>query len=235
MKNYLFNSIVLCSLLAAFTECSSDDLIMDENSDSESVTLRNTLILQPGNNLDNLWITTFPNSFPPYNYPAGYNQTTATRNDELDLFAWTHTGYHMNSKVILKFNILSYVRPTNKINKAILKLKSKPNPQELNVTANHGPANAFYVQQISSYFTAGSITSSGLPSVSNQVTVAHSNAPVLDLDIDVTALVKSMVNNNRDYGFLLRLVSETTYNARFFCSATYPDVNMRPSLVIDFD
>lgn len=234
MKTNLLKCFFACIGIILFTGCSSDELLTEENSSEDGVSLRHALVLQPNSNVDNLAIMTFPNSFPPFNYPAGYNQT-GLPNTSLEIYAWTHSGYYSNGKATLKFNILSYLNSTNKINKATLKLKSVPGKTPLNQLANHGSANAFYVQQITSYYTAASITSSGLPSVSNQVTVPHTNATMQDVEIDVTTLVRNMVNSNRDYGFLLRLVNETRYNCRYFCSSTYPDVSMRPSLTIDFD
>lgn len=235
MKKLLFNFMFMCIGTAFFAGCSSDDTIMQSDEDT-NVSLRHSLVIQPNSVIDDLAVSYFPQGLPipPYNFPAGtFHAGLPTT--ELNIHAWTNSGYRMNSQHIIKFNILSYLKTTNKVNRAILKLKSIPGTTSLNQSANHGSANAFNVQQIASYFTAGSIASSGLPAIRNQVSVPHTNSPMLDVDIDVTALVRDMVNNNRDYGFMLRLSNETTYNCRLFCSASYPTVSMRPSLVIDFD
>lgn len=235
MKKLLFNFMYLCIGVAFFTGCSSDDTILQSDPDTDNVSLRHSLVIQPANNVDNLSVSIYPDGLPipPYYFPAGYRDT-GIPTTELNVHAWTNSGYRMNTLSILKFNILTYIKTTNRINRATLKLKSIPN-STVGQSANSGSANAFYVQQIASYFTAGSIINSGLPAIRNQVTVPHTNSPMLDLDIDVTTLVRDMVNNNRDYGFILRLANETAYNNRHFCSASYSNASMRPSLVIDFD
>lgn len=110
MKVYSLNLAIVCAIFTLLTGCSSDDPILDEDSNSESVSLRNSSVLQHNNNIDNLAITTFPNSFPipPYNYPAGYNESSIPRSDELLVTAWTNSGYEMNNKVILKFKIIVF-------------------------------------------------------------------------------------------------------------------------------
>jgi hypothetical protein len=137
----------------------------------------------------------------------------------------------------LKFD-LSTIPATATIKSAHLFLYSNPNPPTGNqIDANSGPSNAFLFQQITSNWTTSTVSWANQPSVStsNQIVVPQSNLARQDLDLDVTSMVGSMVNNNANYGFFLRLQNEVTYNSRIFVGSrnpTYPD--KRPKIVITY-
>lgn len=55
---------------------------------------------------------------------------------------------------------------------------------------------------------------------------------MLDLvDLDVTTMVSRMQTNG-NYGFMMQLQSEQTYNSRIFCSSKFNDVKKHPKLVV---
>jgi hypothetical protein len=118
-------------------------------------------------------------------------------------------------------------------------LYSDPKPNTGNqVDANFGTANGLYLQQVTSSWAINTVGWFNQPSVStgNQVVIPHTSQSKLDVMLDVTAHVASMVNNNANYGWLLKLQNEVTYNSRIFVSSrntTYPD--KRPKLVVVYE
>jgi hypothetical protein len=105
------------------------------------------------------------------------------------------------------------------------------------VDANYGD-NSFIIQQVSDNWSTLGLSWSNQPAVltSNQIIVPTTNQPRLDLDVDVTAQVTSMINNNANYGFLLKLQNEVHYASRIFVGShnpTYPDKH--PKLIVEYE
>lgn len=183
-----------------------------------------SLTLQPANNnmefgLENL-NGSDQSGFPP---------------SSMDADAWTIGGYNAYLRTLIKFD-LSSIPSTATIKSANLYLYSHPTPPSGNqVDANFGTANAMLIQQVSSSWSTSGLTWFNQPSVltSNQIVVPQAPQGQLDLNVDVTAQVASMVNTNANYGWLLRLQTETAYNSRIFVGSrntTYPDKH--PKLVV---
>ncbi len=184
----------------------------------------------------------YPNGSSYAHTPVGFTGLNYTRYDELLISAWTNLGYTMNFRIILIFDLSAY-KKTDKIKKAILKLKSKSTielSREGN-PPNYGLSNAFYIEQISSSlnivndipYSGIILDSQDLPLTKNQLLIPHTNSSYLDLDIDVTEMVKDMVYNSCNYGFLMRLSDEKHYNYRCFFNEKYSDPKMRPALDIE--
>jgi hypothetical protein len=58
---------------------------------------------------------------------------------------------------------------------------------------------------------------------------------MLDLvDMDVTAMVSRMQTNG-NYGFMIQLQNEATYNSRIFCSSKFNVAAKHPKLVIVYE
>lgn len=184
-------------------------------------------------------------SLQPVNNPTEYTLANLAGNDasgisltSLEADAWTAGGNTYNLRGLVKFDLSSI--PTNAtIKSATLYLYSDPKPNTGNqVDANFGTANGLYLQQVTSSWAINTVGWFNQPSVStgNQVVIPHTSQSKLDLMLDVTAHVASMVNNNANYGWLLRLQNEVTYNSRIFVSSrntTYPD--KRPKLVVVYE
>jgi len=155
----------------------------------------------------------------------------------LEADAWTSGGSPFTLRGIVKFD-LSSIPASATIKSANLYLYSNPAPTTGNfVDANYGTSNAMYIQQVTSPWSTSNLTWSNQPSTttSNQVLVPHTSQSMLDLNVDVTAMVASMVNTNTNYGFLLKLQNEVTYNSRIFVAsnnATYPAKH--PKLVVTY-
>ena len=186
-----------------------------------------TLTLQPVNN---------PTEYTLVN--LGGNDASGIAHTSLEADSWTAGGGTYNLRGLVKFDLSSI--PTNAtIKSATLYLYSDPKPNTGNqIDANFGTANGLYLQQVTSAWAINTVSWFNQPSVStgNQISIAHTAQTKLDVSLDVTAHVASMVNNNANYGWLLRLQNEVTYNSRIFVSSrnpTYPD--KRPKLVVVYE
>jgi len=180
----------------------------------------------------------------PYDNRTEYQLVTLNGSDvsgfgskDFETDAWTANGNPYNFRALLKFD-LTTIPASATIKSAHLYLYSNPAPSSGNqVDANYGSSNAMLVQQITTPWTTTSATWANQPSVTttNQIIVAQAPQGRLDLDLDVTASVASMVNNSTNYGWFFRLQNEVIYNSRIFVGSrntTYPD--KRPKIVITY-
>ena len=127
--------------------------------------------------------------------------------------------------------------PTNAIiNSAKLTLFSDHTPINGNqVDANYGADNSMFIQRISTPWNANTVSWSTQPATTtnDEIAIPSTSQSFLDLiDVDVTSLVGSMINSNANYGFMIRLQSETIYTSRIFCSSKYSDASKHPKLVV---
>ena len=172
-----------------------------------------TLTLQPANNPNEINLV----------LQGGVDLTSVTGIDFL-AEAWTNGGSSLVYRGLMKFD-LSSIPSSSTIVSANLYLYSYPSPTgNGNLTdANYasGSGNALLVQQVTSNWSPSTITWANQPSGSttNQIVVPTTSQSVLDLNLDVKNLVSSMVSGNANYGFLMKLQTESTYNSRIFVSS----------------
>lgn len=163
----------------------------------------------------------------------GQNQSTNVAIDAL-VAAWTNGGETVILRQLLKFDLGTI--PANAVIKsANLYLYSHPPPLNSgNFTdANFGTNNAFYVQQVTSNWS-GNVPWASQPTTTttNQVLVPHTAQSMLDLNIDVKPMVASMISTN-NYGFMLKLQSETIYTSRIFVGSRTANQQAKyPKLVV---
>jgi hypothetical protein len=182
-----------------------------------------TLTLQPANN---------PNEKRIVNLNGG---DLSSVGPDLPLFAWTQGGAPFTSREILSFD-LSTIPQSAQIISANLYLYSHPAPINGNlVDANFGADNSFSIQQVIAPWNTASVTWFNTPPITtnNQVIIPHTSQSQLDLNLDVKAMISSMVNNNANYGFMLKLQNEVIYTSRLFVSSSNTDfLAKRPKLVV---
>jgi len=182
-----------------------------------------TLTLQPANN---------PNEKRIVNLNGG---DLSSVGPDIPLFAWTQGGAPFTSREILSFD-LSTIPQSAQIISANLYLYSHPAPINGNlVDANFGDNNSFSIQQVIAPWNTASVTWFNAPAITtnNQVIVPHTSQSQLDLNLDVKGMISSMVNNNANYGFFLKLQNEVIYTSRLFVSSSNTDfLAKRPKLVV---
>jgi hypothetical protein len=156
----------------------------------------------------------------------------------LEADTWTNGGALWILRGLVKFDLGSI--PANAIvKKATLKLFSNPTPVSGNlINANFGNNNAMLVQQVTSAWSVSNVGWQNQPATqtNNQIVIPATNESLLDLQVDVTNMVASMINNNTNYGFMIRLQNEVTLNSRIFVGSrnpTYPE--KYPRIEIEYE
>ncbi len=198
--------------------------------DTVSVTVNpsaiQTLTLQPANNPNEVMLGFWNGDF------------TDRLPTDLAGCAWTRFGDPLNTRAIFKFD-LSSIPANATIISAKLSLYSNPTPLLGSnfIDANSGPANALFIERVTTAWNPVTITWQTQPGTdfTTQVSIPHTNLTTLDLiDIDVKNQVTPMVLSNNNFGFKVRLQSETIYNLRDFCSSRHAATAKHPKLVITY-
>jgi hypothetical protein len=208
-KNYLFLFMFL--LLAAACK-------------KHSVSYK-TLTLQPTDN---------PTEVHIYGNNTG-NEGSTVLSPEIDGAAWTQNGDTVGVRAALQFD-LSSIPGSAVIDSSRLTLYSNPTPINGNmVDANYGTDNTLLIEQITTAWNASLVRWTNQPTATStdEVVIPSTTQNFLDLpNIDVTSMVSNMVKNNANYGFLIRLQTETAYNSRIFCSSKYSDTTKHPKIAV---
>ena len=164
-----------------------------------------------------------------------FHSTRFVSGNQLLAEAWTNGGNPFIVRTMYKYDYTSIPNGAI-IDSARLYLYSDHNPGNGNqVDANFGSNNAFFIQRVTSNWSLPTTFTWNNPPVSttaNQVTVPQSNLSFEDISADVTLLVKDQILNGNN-GFIMKLISELTYNIRQFYSSKFTgDINKRPKLII---
>jgi hypothetical protein len=150
---------------------------------------------------------------------------------DVPVSAWTVGGSLNLTRELIKFD-LSAIPANSTIISANLYLYTHPAPVPNGnfIDANFGPTNTMLVQQVTSNWAPASTSWYNQPTytTTNQVVVPHTTQSQLDLNLDVKNMVASMVNGNANYGFVLRLQTETIYNSRIFVSSKSTNAAFAP-------
>lgn len=162
---------------------------------------------------------------------------SAITSPSIDVDTWTSSSEPWVLRGLIQFD-LSSIPAGATIDSAYIYLYSDSTPVSGNlVDANFGTSNSFTIEQVTSAWATATTTWFTQPTAdsSSEVVVPGTTLPFLDVRENVTSMVMSMVKNNSNYGFLLKLQTEVTYNSRIFVSSyntTYPDGH--PKLVVGY-
>jgi len=184
-----------------------------------------TLTLQPANNPGEFCLGIW----------NGADWSNGTSIEE-PLSAWTKNSDPTVLRDLLKFD-LSTIPANATIVKADLQLYSNTIPLNGDlVHANSGTDNSILIQQVATSWDPATLNWFNQPTglTANQVIVPSTTQPFLNVDVDVKALIASMVSSGANYGFKLQLKNEVEYTSRIFCSSYYSDATRHPKLVVQY-
>jgi len=175
----------------------------------------------------------------PYESNIGvYNSADYSNHTSIEepLAAWTIGGIPVTIRNVLKFD-LTQIPADATVLKAHLVLFSDTIPLNGDlVHANYGVDNSVVIQQVATDWQPSTLTWFNQPDGlhTGEVIVPHSPSPYLNIAVNVTDMVSSMVSSNKNYGFKLSLVHEDIYTSRIFCSSYYSDTSRRPRLIVSY-
>jgi len=171
----------------------------------------------------------------------GSSDRTAYPSTEIMAGVWTvgGTAYALNGYF---FTTQALAPNANDIQSATLVLFSNPTPLNGDrIHANSGTYNGFYVQRVTGnwdIFNLGAIRWGSQPvaTTTDQVLIPHTDLPFLDLEVDVTAMVRRAVTNGETViGFKLKPVATSPLNMRNFVSCDHERTDLQPRLLIDYN
>jgi hypothetical protein len=150
---------------------------------------------------------------------------------QFTVFSWTNGGQFNHARALIQFD-LSSIPPETQIESAKLSLYWVSH-QNLNYQTGE---NAFSIYKITQPWNENSVNWNNQPqfTTTNKVSVSKSISSTQSyIDIDVTVLVKDMINYpNESYGFMLKLDEEFPYKLVILASSDYPEAAKRPKLVV---
>lgn len=179
-------------------------------------------------------------------YYAGENHIL---NPDVTAIRWTYAADNAGegtNRTYLKFEELSNISDDAEILEAKLSLFGVSSGVAAPLGNSFYPSspyevsgsNAAWLKRVLSDWSESSITWNNKPATTDedQATIPPSNtqwnfdAP----NVDVTDMVKVMVNDKKNYGFCLQLKTEEIYRSILFGSSESSDVEKRPKLVVKY-
>lgn len=222
--------------------------------DTVSVTVLPSLIqtvtLQPGaTEGSDARISNVQNCTPPGNPFSNLPNSNDPDFQDMPVAAWTNNANGcatIQHRAFLKFTALNNIPQTATILSAKLSLYGVSSSVSLPQGNSYYPGSPYnssgtnecWIKQVSGSWSESAITWNNQPAVTetNRVAIPASTSQYgYDaLDIDVTNMVKSMVNNAANNGFCIMLQNEVYYRSVTFASSDHADAAKRPKLVITY-
>lgn len=162
--------------------------------------------------------------------------TNYANHPDFAAMAWTYNSDLVDARSFLQFD-LSGIPLGATVNSAKLSLYGYNSPSNGSHSTTNG-SNESYLRRITEPWNEDSITWDKQPSTStvNQVLLPKSTSSTQSyIDIDVSKLVIDMLNDkNGNHGFALQLATESFYRRMVFASSANSNINLRPTLVINY-
>jgi hypothetical protein len=153
--------------------------------------------------------------------------------------AWSDvSGKNYIGRTIFKMD-LSFIPKNATVTNAQLILNYNTSPVHYSGPGHHkdGGSNACFIQRITQKWNADSVTWNNQPETTteNQIILNESNSDYQDYTIDMTAAINDMMKNpSNNFGFMLRLQTESPIRALGFASSDYFNIDKRPVLQISY-
>jgi len=188
------------------------------------------LVLQPDGEKG---IDAFIEAWPYQNY----SNTNWSNYKAFAAAAWTSDGIQTTARSLLKFDLKS-IPARKRIRRATLSLYSVSLPYLGEGHSSLSGPNDFIINRVISEWDEKKVTWNTQPRITREgeIILPPSGTPDQDYtNIDVTELIQFMIDNpSKNYGIMIRLLTESYYRSVIFGSSDYPNPEKRPKLVIDF-
>jgi hypothetical protein len=173
-------------------------------------------------------------------YITDFYPTTNFRNDgDFAAVTWkTSTDTIYIGRSLFKID-LSVIPKNVTITSAQLYLNHNSTPVHYGGSGHHkdGGSNACYIQRITQKWDTDSVTWSNQPDVSSENVIILNSSTSDDQNyiVDITAVLNDMLMNpSNNFGFMLRLQTESPIVALGFSSGSCANYNERPILQISY-
>ena len=163
-----------------------------------------------------------------FNYAGGYAELFAEQ--------WTVSGVPLETQALLQYNLSQIPAGTSVISANLNLYADINNSNGRAGQPTFGNDNACYLHQVTGAWNPASVTWNNKPAVSNTNNILLAQSTNTDedyLNINVSNLVQSWVNSPAtNNGLMLEIITQNYYNSMIFCSPSYADSTLRPSLQI---
>lgn len=165
-------------------------------------------------------------------------RNTQNWSDHTDIpaISTTNGGRPANARGLIEFD-LSTIPADAIIHSAKLSLYSHESPKNGTHTTRSG-SNEAILRRVTSPWDENTVTWASQPSTTsvNEVTLPATQYDIQHFpDIDVTDLIRDMINNPQNsHGFMMKLKTEEYYRKMIFASSDHPDASLHPKLEIAY-
>jgi hypothetical protein len=169
--------------------------------------------------------------------PCGYANTNYGWSEDFAAAAWTNNGADSKLRSLIRFDLTS-IPANSSIVSATLSLYHNPSSLNGDHSSLSG-SNESVIQRVTTPWDENVVTWQNQPNTTtiNQVILPQSTSTSQNyININVQALVQDMVNSpTTNFGFLLKMVSETAYRRMIFASSDHPNSELHPRLTIVYN
>ncbi|MFK8044610.1 MAG: DNRLRE domain-containing protein [Crocinitomicaceae bacterium] len=153
---------------------------------------------------------------------------------DLYSISWTNGGVPVDGRSLIEFDLSAIPLNVNLLS-AELSLYGQNSPANGSHSNLSGP-NESVIQRVTQAWDENTVAWNSQPSSTsvNQVNLPATTSAVQNfIDIDVLPLTQDMVGgSNNNYGFLIKLVTESYYRRMVFASSDHPNASKHPKLKI---
>ncbi len=168
--------------------------------------------------------------------PCGYSTRNFGTIAENCAIAWTKNNADHKIRSLIQFD-LSSLPATTVISSAVLSLYWAPGSDEGNHYGFFG-SNKAYLERVTSAWQENTVTWNTQPTTTstNRVSIPGSTSGTQNyININVKTLVQKMINDpSQNFGFMLKLQSESVYKKLVFASSDHANASLRPKLVVTY-
>lgn len=215
-------SVLTVTLLSLVIGCKDDSCDVMPNNEPSVITL------QPGSVIGKDALV----EYYPFNDTENRNYGSSV---EFSGISWTDDGTQFIVRSLINFD-LDTIPQNAVIDSVKLSLFAYGNVGHGTGHSTLDGSNECYLQRLIQEWEEDQVTWSNQPQTTplNQVFLPESETEMQDyVGIDVTALVKDMINDpSESFGFMLRLKNETGYRRMFFATSDVEEAAKRPKLDI---